>query len=156
MKDWKAVCLVGILTIVPPSLGAVTIYKVTDANGNITYQNQPPSKGAGQVEVKEMDPEQNVLPAPAAAATRGKTVGRPQTGEGAVSNPPDVIDTRGKRHYDAAVAAAADEAAAKGNDYGGVTGTELEELGAPPGVTPVVPPAGSAPLPRATPTVPAR
>lgn len=161
MENLKALTLIGMLMLLPSPLWAVTIYKVIDANGKVTYQNQPPPKAAGRVEVKEIDTEQNVLPAVVNQAPTAKTVGRPQAGDTAgvsnpIPNPTNVIDNLVKRNYDTGIAAATEEAARNGKDYNGIAGTELEDLGAPPVITPVAPPVRSAPMPLAKPGAPTR
>lgn len=44
------------MVAVVPSAQADKIYRWVDPQGNIIYQDQPPPKGAGSIEVKEIDP----------------------------------------------------------------------------------------------------
>ncbi len=42
---------------------ATTLYKVINPDGTVTYQDERPSRGfAGRVEVKDIDPDANVIP----------------------------------------------------------------------------------------------
>lgn len=59
----------------PLAASAVTIYKVTDAQGHVTYQNEPPARGTPRVEIKQIDPNHNTL-----AFERPRAIGAPQGG----------------------------------------------------------------------------
>lgn len=156
MKNPNALWLLcGGLMLTPLSTLAVTIYKVTDTNGKVTYQNHPPFKGiervqtiegVGRVETMEIDPEQNIVPARTQRSSLEPTLGRSQPEDAAAIT---AIDELAKRNYAAGVAAAIEDAANNGINNGG-TGIEIEGTGtlpAPPVIDPVVPRLGAPPLP---------
>lgn len=64
----------------------VSIYKVTDANGRVTYQNTPPGATAGRVERRAFDLEANAM-----NFTRPRAAGSPQGGGGNTNNNNEVI-----------------------------------------------------------------
>ena len=99
--------LMGILAA--PLAEAVTVYKITDAQGHVTYQNEPPAAGAQRVEVKQIDPAHNTL-----AFERPRAVGAPQGGGG--NTDMRAIDELIRRSFMAGAASAA--GAGKGADAG--------------------------------------
>lgn len=68
------------------SAATVSIYKVTDADGRVTYQNTPPGATAGRVERRAFDLEANAM-----NFTRPRAVGSGPGGGSNASNNNDVV-----------------------------------------------------------------
>lgn len=71
----------ALLTAGAAPAATVSIYKVTDADGRVTYQNVPPGAGAGRVEKRAFDLEANAM-----NFTRPRAVGAPGGGGNSVNN----------------------------------------------------------------------
>lgn len=55
--------IISLLLVLPGVAAATKLYKWVDKNGKVTYQETPPPSGAGKVEEKNIDPDQNVIKA---------------------------------------------------------------------------------------------
>lgn len=71
----------ALLTAGTTPAATVSIYKVTDADGRVTYQNVPPGAGDGRVEKRAFDLEANAM-----NFTRPRAVGAPGGGGNNVNN----------------------------------------------------------------------
>lgn len=78
-----ALCIAAGLSLsaAPAFAASVAVYKVTDADGRVTYQNFAPESGAGRVEKKTFDPEANAM-----NFTRPRAVGTAPSGGGNIDN----------------------------------------------------------------------
>lgn len=134
----------SVLLLASAPLSAVTVYKVTDANGRVTYQNHPPFKGErvqtiegiGRVETMEIDPEQNVVPARTNRSSPAPGA-RPDAADSPAEGAEDTDamispDELARRNNAAGVAIGMEDAARQGIDPQGVSGAGIEALGAPP------------------------
>lgn len=69
------------LSVAPAFAASVAVYKVTDADGHVTYQNFAPESGAGRIEKKAFDPEANAM-----NFARPRAVGSAPSGGSNVNN----------------------------------------------------------------------